>query len=123
MNRTYLRGDIYYANLDPIIGSEQNGYRPVLIVQNDVGNYHSPTVIVAPLTSRSGVKATQPTHVLIQAEILKYPSIILLEQLRTIDKQRLADYVGRLDSETMQLVNGRILTSLGITPEEGKPVL
>ena len=117
------RGDIYYADLSPVVGSEQGGIRPVLIVQNDVGNYHSPTVIVAPLTSRSGVKATQPTHVLIQAEILKYPSIILLEQLRTIDKRRFEEYVGRLDRKTMQLVDGRILTSLGITLEDGKSVL
>ena len=123
MNWTYLRGDIYYANLDPIVGSEQNGYRPVLIVQNDVGNQHSPTVIVALLTSRKDAKATQPTHLLIQPKILKYPSIVLLEQLRTIDKRRFEEYVGRLERKTMALIDERMRISLGLSAEENEPVL
>ena len=90
MERKFKRGDIYYANLNPVIGSEQGGTRPVLIISNDVGNKHSPTVIVAPITSRIHTKAKLPTHTLINDfEGLDKNSIILLEQVRTIDKQRL----------------------------------
>ena len=92
MERKIKRGDIYYANLNPVIGSEQGGTRPVLIISNDVGNKHSPTVIVAPITSRIHAKAKLPTHTLINDfEGLDKNSIILLEQVRTIDKQRLPD--------------------------------
>ena len=118
MNRTYLRGEIFYADLDPVVGSEQNGYRPVLIVQNDVGNLHSPTVIIAPITSRKGAKATLPTHVFIQTDMLKFPSVVLLEQLRTIDKRRLLERIGKLCDEAMQLVDARMLVSLGIAQTE-----
>ena len=93
MERKFKRGDIYYANLNPVIGSEQGGTRPVLIISNDVGNKHSPTVIVAPITSRIHTKAKLPTHTLINDfEGLDKNSIILLEQVRTIDKQRLRQY-------------------------------
>ena len=95
MERKIKRGDIYYANLNPVIGSEQGGTRPVLIISNDVGNKHSPTVIVAPITSRIHTKAKLPTHTLINDfEGLDKNSIILFEQIRTIDKQRLRKYVG-----------------------------
>ena len=97
MERKIKRGDIYYANLNPVIGSEQGGTRPVLIISNDVGNKHSPTVIVAPITSRIHTKAKLPTHTLINDfEGLDKNSIILFEQIRTIDKQRLRKYVGML---------------------------
>ena len=90
MNRTYLRGDMYYADLGRGIGSEQEGYRPVLILQNNTGNKYSPTVIVAAISSKVDAKAKLPTHYLLQAENgLELPSLVLLEQLRTIDKKRL----------------------------------
>ena len=87
MNRTYLRGDMYYADLGRGIGSEQEGYRPVLIIQNDTGNKHSPTVIVAAISSKVDAKAKLPTHYLLKAENgLELPSLVLMEQLRTIVK-------------------------------------
>lgn len=102
MERTIKRGDIYYAELNPVIGSEQGGKRPVLIISNDIGNKHSPTVIVAPITSRVHTKAKLPTHTLIKDfEGLDKNSIILLEQIRTIDKQRLRKYVGMLSAVIM----------------------
>lgn len=107
------RGDIYYADLRPVIGSEQGGIRPVLIVQNDTGNRHSPTVIVAAITSKMN-KAKLPTHIEIEAnkyDIVK-DSVILLEQLRTIDKKRLKDKVGHLEGEILQRVNEALLVSL-----------
>ena len=94
------RGDIYYADLSPVVGSEQGGIRPVLIIQNDVGNRYSPTVICAAITSRMN-KAKLPTHIEIDSrrcQIMK-DSVILLEQIRTIDKQRLKDMIGHLDKE------------------------
>jgi len=100
------RGDIFYADLSPVVGSEQGGIRPVLIIQNDVGNRHSPTVICAAITSRMN-KAKLPTHVEIDAnkyQIVKN-SVILLEQVRTIDKQRLKDLVCHLDKEIMNKVD------------------
>ena len=100
------RGDIYYADLSPVVGSEQGGIRPVLIIQNDVGNRHSPTVICAAITSRMN-KAKLPTHVEIDAskyQIVKN-SVILLEQVRTIDKQRLKDLACHLDKEIMNKVD------------------
>lgn len=107
------RGDVYYADLRPVIGSEQGGVRPVLIIQNDVGNKHSPTVICAAITSKLN-KAKLPTHIELDAD--KYDmvkdSVILLEQLRTIDKKRLKDKVCHLDSEIMGKVNEGLLISL-----------
>ena len=113
MKETYLRGDLYYANLNPVVGSEQGGMRPVLIIQNDKGNHHSPTVIVAPITSKANVKPKLPTHVFLSG-VLALPSIILLEQIRTVDKHRLCDFIGRLDSSVMEIIDERLLISLGI---------
>ncbi len=109
------RGDIYYADLSPVVGSEQGGLRPVLIVQNDVGNKHSPTVIAAAITSRMG-KARLPTHIDlpgISAGLAK-DSVVLLEQIRTIDKQRLKEKMGHLDDDTMRVINGAISVSFGL---------
>ena len=109
------RGDIYYADLRPVVGSEQGGVRPVLIIQNDVGNKHSPTVICAAITSRMN-KAKLPTHVEIDAsryEIVK-DSVILLEQLRTIDKTRLKDRICHLDSDIMEKVGRALQISLDL---------
>ncbi len=109
------RGDIFYADLRPVVGSEQGGIRPVLVVQNDTGNKHSPTVIIAAITSRM-TKAPLPTHVKIDSskyDIVK-DSVILLEQLRTIDKARLKDKVCHLDNEIILKVNKALLTSLEI---------
>ena len=107
------RGDIYYADLRPGVGSEQGGVRPVLIIQNDVGNRHSPTVICAAITSKMN-KAKLPTHVELEAsryDLMK-DSVVLLEQLRTIDKQRLKDKVCRLDSEILKKVDRALEISL-----------
>ena len=107
------RGDIYYADLRPVIGSEQGGIRPVLIIQNDTGNKHSPTVIIAAITSKMN-KAKLPTHV--EVDSYKYniikDSVILLEQLRTIDKKRLKDKVCHLDDEILSAVNEALAISL-----------
>ena len=110
-----LRGDIYYADLSPVIGSEQGGVRPVLIVQNDIGNQFSPTVIVAAITSRM-TKSQLPTHVLIGGEPsgLHKGSVVLLEQVRTIDRSRLKEYIGHLEPEIMTVVNWAIAVSFGI---------
>lgn len=107
------RGDIYYADLRPVVGSEQGGIRPVLIIQNDIGNKHSPTVICAAITSKMN-KAKLPTHIELSAgryDMVK-DSVILLEQLRTIDKRRLKDRVCHLDREIMQKVNVGLMVSL-----------
>jgi len=111
------RGDIYYADLSPVVGSEQGGIRPVLIVQNDVGNRYSPTVIAAAITSRMG-KTKLPTHIDIYADRvgLAKDSVVLLEQVRTIDKQRLGEKMGHLDVETMNAVDDAISISLGLNP-------
>jgi mRNA interferase MazF len=113
------RGDIYYADLSPVVGSEQGGLRPVLIVQNDVGNKYSPTVIAAAITSRMG-KSRLPTHIDVQgAEAgLAKDSVILLEQIRTIDKKRLKEKMGHLDDETMSTVNGALGISFGLSSYE-----
>lgn len=108
-----LRGEIYYADLSPVIGSEQGGYRPVVVVQNDKGNKHSTTVIVAPISSRL-TKNPLPTHVLIENEGLEKKSVILLEQLRTIDKKRILEKVGNVSDWNMIEVNKAIMTSLGL---------
>lgn len=109
------RGDIFYADLSPVVGSEQGGVRPVLVVQNDVGNKFSPTVIIAAITSQIN-KAKMPTHIEIGAEDygLAKDSVILTEQIRTIDKKRLRERIGRLDDELMERVNGAIAVSLGL---------
>jgi len=113
------RGDIYYADLSPVVGSEQGGMRPVLIIQNDVGNRYSPTVIAAAITSRMG-KTKLPTHIDLHAERagLSRDSIVLLEQLRTLDKRRLKERMGHLDEETMHEIDTAIAVSLGLVPRE-----
>ncbi|MCX7710263.1 MAG: type II toxin-antitoxin system PemK/MazF family toxin [Clostridia bacterium] len=109
------RGDIFYADLSPVVGSEQGGIRPVLIVQNDVGNKYSPTVIAAAITSQIN-KAKLPTHIEISAQEygLAKDSVILLEQIRTIDKKRLREKIGHLDDELMERVNEALSISFGL---------
>ena len=108
------RGDIFYADLSPVVGSEQGGLRPVLIVQNDIGNKYSPTVIAAAITSKLD-KAKLPTHIDVYAEEfgLSKNSVVLLEQIRTLDKRRLKERIGELPPATMLRVNRAILISLG----------
>ena len=114
------RGDIYYADLSPVIGSEQGGMRPVLIIQNDGGNRHSPTVIAAAITSRMG-KTRLPTHIDVYADKvgLAKDSVILLEQVRTIDKKRLGEKMGHLDEGMMTAVNNAIAVSFGLGTATG----
>ncbi len=109
------RGDIYYADLSPVIGSEQGGTRPVLIVQNDVGNRHSPTVIAAAITSQKD-KARLPTHIQVNTEGsgLTRDSVVLLEQIRTIDKKRLREHMGRLDDTAMTRIDQALQISFGL---------
>ncbi|MDQ0418428.1 MULTISPECIES: type II toxin-antitoxin system PemK/MazF family toxin [Thermoactinomycetaceae] len=109
------RGDVYFADLSPVVGSEQGGVRPVLVIQNDIGNRFSPTVIVAAITAQIQ-KAKLPTHVEIDAKVYGFDrdSVILLEQIRTIDKQRLTDKITHLDDEMMYRVNEALQISLGV---------
>lgn len=110
------RGDIYYADLSPVVGSEQGGIRPVLIIQNDTGNRYSPTVIAAAITSQLG-KAKLPTHIALAAQGSGLPkdSVILLEQIRTLDKRRLRERMGRVDGAVMEQVDAAIAVSFGLT--------
>ncbi|RGX55769.1 MULTISPECIES: type II toxin-antitoxin system PemK/MazF family toxin [Anaerotruncus] len=112
---TVKRGEIYYADLSPVIGSEQGGVRPVLIVQNDVGNRYSPTVIAAAITSQKE-KSKLPTHIEINSQVcgLSRDSVVLLEQIRTIDKKRLKEKMGRLDDGSMGQVNHALSISFGL---------
>ena len=112
---TVKRGDIFYADLSPVVGSEQGGIRPVVIVQNDVGNRHSPTVIAAAITSQTA-KAKLPTHIEVYADKygLAKDSVILLEQIRTIDKTRLKEKMGHLEDELMSKVDNAINVSFGL---------
>ena len=114
MDNSVKRGDIFYADLSPVVGSEQGGVRPVLIVQNDTGNRHSPTVIAAAITSQTG-KARLPTHIELSAKNYGLPkdSVVLLEQIRTLDKKRLREHMGRLDDDQMQKVDSAIAVSFG----------
>ncbi|MCY0892239.1 MAG: type II toxin-antitoxin system PemK/MazF family toxin [Acidibacillus sp.] len=109
------RGDVYYADLSPVVGSEQGGFRPVLIIQNNIGNRFSPTVIIAAITAQIQ-KAKLPTHVEIAASAygLERDSVVLLEQIRTIDKQRLTEKITHLDDELMHKVNEGLQISLGL---------
>ena len=109
------KGDIYYADLTPVVGSEQGGVRPVLIIQNDVGNRFSPTVIVAAITSRQG-KRILPTHIRLEDDLqgLHNNSMVLLEQIRTIDRTRLREYIGRLNVSTMHEIDHAIAVSFGL---------
>ena len=117
---TIRRGDIYYADLSPVVGSEQGGVRPVLIVQNDVGNRYSPTVIAAAITSKLD-KAKLPTHIDVYADRvgLARDSVILLEQIRTIDKKRLGEKMGHLDDAVMRAVDDAITVSFGLQSRAG----
>ena len=124
---TVRRGDIYYADLSPVVGSEQGGMRPVLIVQNDVGNRYSPTVIAAAITSRMG-KTKLPTHIDVAKGCiakedgtgLARDSVILLEQIRTLDKKRWGEKMGHLDDALMRRVDDAITVSFGLTPVAAK---
>ena len=114
-DKAYQRGDMFYADLGQGLGSEQSGYRPVVIVQNDTGNRYSPTVIVAAISSRVDIKAKLPTHYLIGVEDgLARPSIILMEQLRTVDKSRLDKHIGRLSQAHLQGMNNALSVSVGL---------
>lgn len=116
MNRTYFRGDIYFADLGKGIGSEQEGYRPVVIIQNNIGNKYSPTVIVASISGKIASKAKLPTHYYLGTENgLGHPSVVLLEQIRTIDKRRLENYIGRLDEKHLVGLNLALAASIDIT--------
>ncbi len=119
MDNSVKRGDIYYADLSPVVGSEQGGVRPVLIIQNDTGNKHSPTVIAAAITSQTG-KARLPTHIPLSAHSSGLPkeSVILLEQVRTLDKRRLREHMGRVDERVMRRVDSAIAVSFGLSEEK-----
>ena len=119
MDMTVKRGDIFYADLSPVVGSEQGGTRPVLIVQNDMGNRHSPTVIAAAITSQMN-KAKLPTHIELTGRNvgLTKDSVVLLEQIRTIDKRRLREHMGRLDAAMMNQVDNAIAVSFGLPKGE-----
>jgi mRNA interferase MazF len=113
MTRRVLRGDIYRADLNPVVGSEQGGVRPALVIQNYIGNKYSPTVIVAAITSRD--KPCLPTHIsLTGLQALEHNSVVLLEQIRTIDKIRLAEYIGSVDTETMKAVDAALAVSVSL---------
>lgn len=113
------RGDIYYADLSPVVGSEQGGIRPVLIVQNDIGNKFSPTVIAAAITSQK-TKANLPTHIKLDTTTsgLARDSMVLLEQIRTIDKKRLKEHMGNVDENSMNMINRAISVSFGLGEQE-----
>ena len=115
MDTTVKRGDIFYADLSPVVGSEQGGTRPVLIVQNDTGNKHSPTVIAAAITSQTN-KTKLPTHIEFSGKSagLSKDSVVLLEQIRTIDKRRLREHMGHLDPAMMSKVDDAIAVSFGL---------
>ena len=117
-NSVVKRGDIFYADLSPVVGSEQGGVRPVLIVQNDTGNRHSPTVIAAAITSQTG-KARLPTHISLAAMSCGLPkdSVVLLVQIRTLDNRRLREHMGRVDETMMKQVDTAIAVSFGLHPD------
>ena len=114
MRKAIRRGDLFYADLNPVVGSEQGGIRPVLVIQNDVGNHFSPTVVAAAITSRKA-KNSLPTHILREnVPGLAPTSLLLLEQLRTIDRKRLRGYIGRISKEKMLEVDTALAISMGI---------
>ena len=114
MRKAIWRGDLFYADLNPVVGSEQGGIRPVLVIQNDVGNHFSPTVVAAAITSRKA-KNSLPTHILLEnVPGLAPTSLLLLEQLRTIDRKRLRGYIGRISKEKMLEVDAALAISIGI---------
>lgn len=114
MRKAIRRGDLFYADLNPVVGSEQGGIRPVLVIQNDVGNHFSPTVVAAAITSRKA-KNSLPTHILLEnVPGLAPTSLLLLEQLRTIDRKRLRGYIGRISKEKMLEIDATLAISIGI---------
>lgn len=113
MDKAIKRGDLVYLNFDPIVGSEQGGPRPAVVVQNDMGNKHAPTVIIAPVTSKSK-KSNLPTHVKLTSHILERNSMVLLEQLKTVDKSRIDSYIGTLSDEEMKMIDKALRISLAI---------
>jgi len=120
-NWRYSRGDIYYANMEPHVGSEQGGERPVVVLQNDMGNKHSSTLIIATLTSKVDKKLNLPTHVLLdQNPGLKVPSIVQLEQIFTIDKRRVQRFAGQTSSEEMDRIEAALKISLGMNLSSNK---
>ncbi len=120
-NWRYIRGDIYYANMEPHVGSEQGGERPVVVLQNDMGNKHSSTLIIATLTSKVDKKLNLPTHVLLdQNPGLKVPSIVQLEQIFTIDKRRVQRFAGQTSSEEMERIETALKISLGMNLSSNK---
>ena len=124
MRRTYQRGELYYADLGRGVGSEQEGRRPVAIIQNDVGNKHSPTVIVAAITTKTAGKRKLPTHYEIGTEHgMKVPSLVLLEQIRTIDKHRLENRIGRLSSKQIKELNHDLAISVGLINPKPKAMM
>ena len=117
MRKAIRRGDLFYADLNPVIGSEQGGTRPILVIQNNVGNHFSPTIVVAAITSRK-VKSSLPTHILLEnVPGLAPTSLLLLEQLRTIDRKRLRGYIGRITKEKMFEVDAALAISIGLNPQ------
>lgn len=113
MERKIKRGDLVYVNFDPIIGSEQGGPRPAVVIQNDIGNRHAPTVIIAPITSKTK-KSNLPTHVKLTAKCLEKNSVALLEQIKTIDKTRIEANIGSLSEEEMKMIEKALRISLGM---------
>lgn len=116
--RIINRGEIYYTNLDLVTGSEQGGYRPVVVLQNNVGNFYSPTTIVAAITSR--LKTNMPTHVHIENKCLPFNSVILLEHIRTVDKSRLEEFQGKLTQEEISELDKALAISLDLRIREDK---
>ena len=112
--KTVYRGEVYYAELSPVIGSEQGGIRPVLILQNNTGNRHSPTTIIAPITSVQK-KSSLPTHIVIDYDFLESVSVVLLEQIRTLDKHRLRERAGQITAEDQRRVDQALDVSLGLS--------
>lgn len=113
MDKAIKRGDLVYLNFDPIVGSEQGGPRPAVVVQNDMGNKHAPTVIIAPVTSKNK-KSNLPTHVKLASHVLERNSMVLLEQLKTVDKSRIDSYIGTLSDEEMKMIDKALRISLAI---------
>lgn len=109
-----FRGDVFYADLNPAIGSEQGGIRPVLVIQNNLGNKHSPTVLIAPITSKTSKKLNLPTHCLIEEDFLDVNSMILFEHIKTVSKERLGRYLGRVDRKKMNSYGKAIKISTGL---------
>ena len=119
MKRPIFRGELYYADLEPVIGSEQGGERPVVVLQNNKGNRYSPTVIVAPLTTKK-IKSRLPTHVTVSGNGLRFSSLVLLEQIRTIDKKRIKRYVGTITANEMQMIENAIFISMSLSSKNEK---